>query len=51
MKSRCGDCEVEWNEVKWNLKFVVWNWNQAVRWREIDSEGCMIWDDWKRSAW
>ena len=44
--------------VKWNgseldaevCKFVVWKWNQAVWWWEIDSEGFMVWDDVVTSA-
>ena len=51
MKWRCGDSGVEGSEVEVEVsKSVVWKWNQAFGWSEIDSEGCMMWDDWVRSA-
>ena len=31
-------------------KFVVWKWNQAFWWWDIESKGCMVWHDFVNSA-
>ena len=42
MKFRCGDCEVEWKEVKWVLKFASVFFGRRIK--QLDGERSIVKD-------